>query len=469
MTTEDYDLVILGSGEGSKFLAWTQARKGNRVAVIERKYIGGSCPNVACLPSKNVIHSSKIAALARRGDEFGVRAGPVTVDMGAVRERKRKMVTELVAIHEQNFASSGAELVLGSGRFVGPRTLLVTLRDGTSRTLRGTRVVIGTGTRATIGDVPGLTDSQPLTHVEALELGEVPAHLLVLGGGYVGLEFAQAMRRLGSRVTVLARSDRLLASEDDDAVQALSALFRDEGIDVVLGANITAVSGRSGASVEVSLDLAGKTETLLGTHLLASMGRTPNTDGMGLDLAGVELDHRGYVKVNEKLETTAQGVWAVGEVAGSPQFTHIAYDDFRVIRDNLSGGHRVSTGRLVPYCLFTDPELAHVGLSEKQALAANLAYRVFRVPMAADLRTRTLSETRGFMKALVAEDSDRILGFTVFGVDAGEIMSAVQLAMIGNLPYTAVRDAVIAHPTLMEGLVVLFSSTPRTVSSGRPS
>jgi pyruvate/2-oxoglutarate dehydrogenase complex dihydrolipoamide dehydrogenase (E3) component len=345
----------------------------------------------------------------------------------------------------------------------------VTLRDGTSRTLRGTRVVIGTGTRATIGDVPGLTDSQPLTHVEALELGEVPAHLLVLGGGYVGLEFAQAMRRLGSRVTVLARSDRLLASEDDDAVQALSALFRDEGIDVVLGANITAVSGRSGASVGVSLDLAGKTETLLGTHLLASMGRTPNTDGMGLDLAGVELDHRGYVKVNEKLETTAQGVWAVGEVAGSPQFTHIAYDDFRVIRDNLSGGHRVTTGRLVPYCLFTDPELAHVGLSEKQALAANLAYRVFRVPMAADLRTRTLSETRGFMKALVAEDSDRILGFTVFGVDAGEIMSAVQLAMIGNLPYTAVRDAVIAHPTLMEGLVVLFSSTPRTISSGRPS
>jgi pyruvate/2-oxoglutarate dehydrogenase complex dihydrolipoamide dehydrogenase (E3) component len=469
MTMEDYDLVILGSGEGSKFLAWTHARNGNRVAVIERKYIGGSCPNVACLPSKNVIQSSKVVALARRGAEFGLRSGPISVDMTAVRERKRKMVRDLVDLHEQNFASSGAELVLGSGRFVGPRTLHVTLRDGTSRTLRGAHVVIGTGTHATIGEVRGLADAQPLTHVEALELGEVPAHLLVLGNGYVGLEFAQAMRRLGSRVTVLARSDRLLAKEDDDAVDALSALFRDEGIDVVLGSKVTAVSGRSGASVQISLDVAGKSVTLLGSHLLVSMGRTPNTAGIGLDLAGVDLDDHGYVTVNERLETTAQGVWAIGDVAGSPQFTHIAYDDFRVIRDNLAGGHRVTTGRLVPYCLFTDPELAHVGLTEKQAVAANVPYRLFRVPMAADLRTRTLSETRGFMKALVAEDNDRILGFTVFGVGAGEIMSAVQLAMIGNLPFTVVRDAIIAHPTLVEGLVVLFSSTPTAVSSGRPS
>jgi len=466
MSIQDYDLVILGSGEGSKFLAWTQARKGNRVAVIERRYIGGSCPNIACLPSKNIIHSAKIAALARRGAEFGVQTGPVTVDMKTVRERKRKMVRELIDIHEQNFASSGSELILGSGRFVGPKTLDVTLRDGSVRTLRGTHVVIGAGTHATIGSIPGLADAQPLTHVEALELDDVPAHLVVLGGGYVGLELAQAMRRLGSRVTVLDANDRLLPREDSDTQEALGALFKDEGIDVVAGANVVSVSGRSGAAVQVRLESAGETGMLEGTHLLAAMGRTPNTAGIGLDLAGVELDDRGYIKVNEKLETTAPGVWAIGEVAGSPQFTHIAFDDYRVIRDNLSGGNRVTTGRLVPYCLFTDPELAHVGLSEKQALASNLSYRVFRIPMAADLRTRTLSETRGFMKAIVAEDGDRILGFTVFGVDAGEIMSAVQIAMIGNLPYTTVRDAVLTHPTLMEGLVVLFSSTPRTVLSG---
>ena len=465
MNIQEYDLIILGSGEGSKFLAWNQARKGHHVAVVERSHVGGACPNVACLPSKNIIHSAKVAALARRGAEFGVRTGAVTVDMKAVRERKRKMVTELVAIHEQSFASSAAELVLGNGRFVAPRTLHVAMRDGSERTLRGKRVVIGTGTHATIGNIPGLADARPLTHVEALELDEIPSHLLVLGGGYVGLELAQALRRLGSRVTVIDGQERLLAREDVDTEEAIRALLTDEGIDVVAGSPVVAVSGRSGVSVEVRVENAGKTRTLQGTHLLASMGRTPNTQGIGLDLAGVELDPRGYVKVNEKLETTAEGVWAIGEAAGSPQFTHIAFDDYRVIRDNFEGGNRVTSGRLVPYCLFTDPELAHVGLTEKEALARKLSHRVFRIPMAADLRTRTLSETRGFMKAIVAEDSDRILGFTAFGVDAGETMSAVQLAMIGNMPYTAVRDAVLTHPTLAEGLIVLFSSTPRTVSS----
>ena len=472
MAIEDYDLVILGSGEGSKFLAWAQAKKGQRVAVVERKYIGGSCPNIACLPSKNVIHSAKVASYVRRSAEFGVQTGTVTVDMQAVRERKRKMVSELVAIHLENFRKSGAELVMGSGRFVGPRTLEVTLNAGGTRQLRGANVVIGTGTHATIGNIPGLADARPLTHIEALELDVVPDHLLVLGGGYVGLELAQAMRRLGSRVTVIEANERLVAREDEDVQEGLRALMSDEGIDVVLGAKVTAVSGQSGTSVQVRLAQAGTSAVpavIAGTHVLAATGRTPNTAGIGLDVAGVELTERGYVKVNEKLQTTAPGVWAVGESAGSPQFTHIGYDDYRVILAQLSGGERVTTGRLVPYCLFTDPELARVGLSENEARAAGLAYRLFRIPMAADLRTRTLSETRGFMKALVAEGSDRILGFTVFGVDAGEIMSAVQLAMLGGLPYTAVRDAIMTHPTLMEGLVVLFSSAPRATLAGARS
>jgi len=458
---EEYDLVILGSGEGSKYLAWTQAKRGQRVAVIERKYIGGSCPNIACLPSKNIIHSAKVASHFRRGAEFGInQRGGLTIDMSAVRSRKRKMVAGLVAIHIENFEKSGAELILGTGRFVAPKTLEVTLQDGGTRRLHGTNVVIGTGTRATIDATPGLAAARPLTHIEALELDEVPKHLLVIGGGYIGLELAQAMRRFGARVTVIERNPRLLHREDDDVAEGIRALFQDEGIDLVLNAHVESVSGLSGQSVSIAMDQGGTKLTLEGSHLLVATGRTPNTEGIGLELAGVELTDRGYVKVNERLQATAPGVWAVGESAGSPQFTHIAFDDFRVIRDNLEGGNHVTTGRQVPYCLFTDPELARVGLNETEARARRIAYRLFRIPMAAVLRTRTLSETRGFLKALVDTTSDRILGFTAFGVDAGEIMGSVQIAMIAGLPYTGLRDAIITHPTLLEGLIVLFSSTP---------
>jgi pyruvate/2-oxoglutarate dehydrogenase complex dihydrolipoamide dehydrogenase (E3) component len=460
---EDYDLVILGSGEGDKYLAWTFAKQGQSVAVVERKYIGGSCPNIACLPSKNIIHSAKVASHVQRSEEFGIRTNGFTVDMSAVRERKRKMVAGLIDVHIANFKKSGAELIMGSGRFIGPKAIEVHLHDGTTRHLRGTNVIIGTGTRATMDPIPGLTDSHPLTHIEALELDVVPQHLLVMGGGYIGLEMAQAMRRFGSRLTIIERNSRLVQREDEDVSQALSSLFEDEGIELVLNAHVEIVSGTSGDSVKLLVEQGGTRRTFEGSHLLVATGRTPNTEGLGLDLAGVELTERGYVKVNARLETTAPGVWAVGESAGSPQFTHIAYDDFRVIRDNLSGGNHVTTGRQVPYCMFTDPELARIGLKESEAKAQGISYRLFKIPMAAVLRTRTLSETRGFMKALVEKDTDRILGFTAFGVDAGEIMAAVQVAMIGGLPYVALREAILTHPTLQEGLMVLFSSEPRSV------
>lgn len=457
---EEYDLVVLGSGEGSKFIAWTLAKQGRRVAVIERKYIGGSCPNIACLPSKNVIHSAKVASYFFRSEEFGIRKNNVTIDMSAIRERKRKMVSGLIDLHLDNFKKSGAELILGSGRFIGPKTVEVALHDGTTRQLRGTNVVIGTGTRATLDPIPGLADAHPLTHIEALELDVVPQHLLVIGGGYIGLELAQAMRRFGSQVTIIERNSRLVQREDEDVSQGLSTLLQAEGIELVLNAHVEGVSGTSGDSVKLVVEQGGALE---GSHLLVATGRTPNTEGLGLDLAGVELTEHGYVKVNARLETSAPGVWALGDVAGSPQFTHIGYDDFRVIRDNLSGGNHVTTGRQVPYCMFTDPELARIGLNESEAKAQGISYRLFKIPMAAVLRTRTLSETRGFMKALVASDTDRILGFTAFGVSAGEIMAAVQVAMIGGLPYTALREAILTHPTLQEGLMVLFSSQPRLV------
>jgi pyruvate/2-oxoglutarate dehydrogenase complex dihydrolipoamide dehydrogenase (E3) component len=455
---EEFDLVILGSGTGSTIAAWTFAGQGQRVAVIERKYIGGSCPNIACLPSKNIIHSAKVASYLRRSEEFGIPNRDFAVNMHTVRDRKRRMVSGWNDAYLDNYKKSGAEFILGSGRFIGPKTLVAELPDGTTRQLRGANVIINTGTRAALDRVPGLVEAQPLTHIEALELDEVPEHLLVVGGGYIGLELSQAMRRFGSKVSVIDRNDRLLHREDDDVTEALGSLFEDEGIDAVLNARMKRVSGKSGDAVTVAVEQGGKEKTLQGTHLLSAAGRIPNTENIGLDLAGVEVTVRGYIKVNERLETTAPGVWAIGEVAGSPQFTHVSVDDFRVVHDSITGGKRVTTGRLIPFCLFTDPELARVGLNEKEANAQGMPYRLFKIPMEAVFRATTLSETRGFLKALVEADGDRILGFTGFGVGVGEILSSVQIAMTAGLPYTALRDAILTHPTLVEGLIALFSS-----------
>jgi pyruvate/2-oxoglutarate dehydrogenase complex dihydrolipoamide dehydrogenase (E3) component len=457
---EELDLVILGGGTGSTIAAWTFAGEGKRVAVIERKYIGGSCPNIACLPSKNIIHSAKVASYFRRSKEFGISRDGFTIEMSGVRDHKRKMVSGVNEMYLENYRKTGAEFILGTGRFIAPRTVEVALSDGTTRQLRGTNVIVSTGTRAALGAIPGLAEAQPLTHVETLELDNVPEHLLVIGGGYVGIELSQAMRRFGSQVSVIDRNKRLMSREDEDVCEALHSLLEDEGIDILLNARVKRVSGKSGESVSMVVEQNGTEKTLEGSHVLVAAGRTPNAEGLGLELAGVELTDRGYVKVNERLQTTAPGVWAIGEVAGSPQFTHISVDDFRVVHDNLNGLKHVTTGRQVPYCLFTDPELAHIGLSEKEAKARCIGYRLFKVPMEANLRARTLSETRGFMKALAEADSDRILGFTAFGVGAGEIMSAVQVAMIAGLPYTALRDAILTHPTLVEGLIPLFSSVP---------
>ena len=460
MGVEEYDLVILGGGTGSTVAAWTFAAAGQRVAVIERRYIGGSCPNIACLPSKNIIHSAKIASYVRRSEEFGVPKKEFTVNMHAVRERKRSMVSGWNAVYLDNYKKTGAEFILGSGRFIGARTLEVTLPEGATRQLRGTNVIISTGTRAVLDETPGLVDAQPLTHIEALELDDLPEHLLVIGGGYVGLELSQAMRRFGSKVSLIDRNDRLLHREDDDVTEALQQLFEDEGIDLVLNARIKRVSGKSGQSVKIVIERDGKQIHLQGSHLLVAAGRAPNIGGIGLEVTGVETTASGYIKVNERLEATAPGIWAIGEVAGSPQFTHVSLDDFRVVHSSLTGGNRVTTGRLVPFCLFTDPEFARVGLSENEARARGVPYRVFEIPMAAVMRASTLSETRGFLKALVEADGDRILGFTGFGVGAGEILSSVQIAMLAGLPYTALRDAILTHPTLGEGLIPLFSSAP---------
>jgi len=459
-TPEQYDVVVLGSGEAGKYIAWTQAKKGKRAIVIERRYIGGSCPNIACLPSKNIIHSAKVASYFARSEEFGITKDNWQIHMTGVRDGKRKMVEGLVDMHLANFKSSGAELLLGSGRFIAPKTVEVSLPDGGSRFLHGENVIISTGSRATIEPIPGLRESDPLTHIEALELDHLPEHLLIVGGGYIGLEFAQAMRRFGSKVTIIERNSRLAHREDEDVTAMLSDVFRDEGIEILTDATVTGVEGKSGDRVKLHVRRNGGKTAFEGTHILVATGRTPNTQNIGLELAGVQTTERGHVQVNERLQTTAPEVWAVGDCAGSPHFTHIAFDDHRVVTDNLAGGHRVTTGRQVPFCMFTDPELARIGLSETEAKQRGIAYRLTKIPMIAVLRTRTLSETRGFLKALIDTDSDRILGFTALGVEGGEIIATVQVAMLAGMPYTALRDTIFTHPTMLEGLIPLFAAVP---------
>lgn len=461
---EEYDLVVLGSGAGGKLIAWTFAQKGQRVVVIERKYVGGSCPNIACLPSKNIIHSARVASLFYRSEEFGISKENVLINMAAVRERKRKMVQNLVDIHLDNYQKSGAELVMGTGRFIAPKTVEVQLADGGTRTLRGKNVIVNTGTRATLEPVPGLVDAKPLTHIEALELDHIPKHLLVLGAGYVGLELAQAFRRFGAGVTLIDRNSRLVHREDEDISQGLEEMCRDEGITVVTNAKISLIKGNSGEWIRLLGSRDGNELSLEGTHLLVAGGRTPNTSGIGLERAGVETTDRGYLKVNERLQTTAEGVWAIGDCAGSPHFTHISADDFMVVSDNIAGGNRVTTGRQVPFCMFTDPEFARIGLSELEAKQRRIPYRLAKLPMAAVFRAMTISETRGFIKILIEKESDGILGFAMFGAGAGDVMPAVQMTMLAGLPYTALRDAVIAHPTMSEGLIPLLLRVPARAS-----
>jgi pyruvate/2-oxoglutarate dehydrogenase complex dihydrolipoamide dehydrogenase (E3) component len=370
------------------------------------------------------------------------------------------MVEGMIQVHLDNFKASGAELVIGPGRFIGPKTIEVELADGGTRVFRGENVVISTGSRATIERIPGLAEANPLTHVEALDLDHIPGHLLIVGGGYVGLELAQAMRRFGSQVTIVERNGRLAHREDQDVTDLLQNIFREEGIGIATSTVTTRVEGKSGEGVKLHAIQDGTEIVLEGTHLLVASGRTPNTQGIGLELAGVETTNQGHVKVTERLQTTAPGVWAVGDCAGSPHFTHIAFDDFRTVRDNLAGGNRVTTGRQVPFCMFTDPEFARIGLSETEANKRGIGYRLAKIPMLAVLRARTISETQGFLKTLIDTESDRILGFTALGAAAGEIIAPVQIAMLAGLPYTVLRDAILTHPTIPEGLIPLFSAVP---------
>ena len=457
---ERFDVLVLGSGTGGKLVAWHLAQSGRRTAVVERRWIGGACVNVACMPSKNEISSAKVAHLARHAAQYGTVTNSVTVDMAAVRRRKREMVERQIARHLQNYKASGAELMMGSGRFVAPKTLEVTLNDGEKRVLAADKVFLNVGTHAAIPNVPGLAAARPLTHVEALELDHLPPHLVVIGGGYVGLEMAQAYRRFGSNVTVIERGQRLMGREDMDVSQEMQRNLREEGIEVLLEAELLQVRGQSGDGVGLVVRTAAGEQKIDGSDILIAAGRVPNTAGIGLEEAGVKLDGRGYIRVNGRLETSAPDVWAIGECAGSPQFTHISEDDFRIIRDNLAGKNRSTRDRLVAYCVFTDPLLAHVGLSEGEAERQGISVRVAKLPMNSVLGAQAIEQRQGFMKAVIGENDDSILGFTMIGAEAGEVMAAVHTAMLAGLSYSTLANAALAHPTIAEGLSLLFSNVP---------
>jgi probable pyridine nucleotide-disulfide oxidoreductase len=451
---ENYDILVFGGGKAGKTLAMDQAKAGKRVAVIEQGMIGGSCINIACIPTKALVRSAQIAALARRAEEFGlVRTEPVSVDMGGVAARTAEVVAGMVEYNRQAFLASGFELVLGWGRFMQPRVIEVAAEGGLRR-LTGERIYLNLGTKAAIPPIPGLREAEPLTHVEALTLNVLPSRLLVVGGGYVGMELSHAFRLLGSEVVVIERG-RQLAPREDDFAAAIATQFAEDGLELAFEARITEVAGRSGEEVTVRL---ADGRSFAGSHLLVAAGRRPMTAGIGLEIAGVDLDARGFIRVDGFLQTSAPDIWAMGEVAGSPMFTHVSLDDYRVAKSGIVGGARTTAGRMVPYCVFIEPEFARVGLSEMEAHDHNISYRLATLPMDVVPRARTLSERKGFMKALVAVDSDDILGFAVLGAQAGEVMAVVQMAMMGGLPFTALRDGILAHPTLAEGLNMLFAS-----------
>jgi pyruvate/2-oxoglutarate dehydrogenase complex dihydrolipoamide dehydrogenase (E3) component len=458
---ERFDALVLGSGTGGKLIAWHMARLGQRTAVVERQWIGGACPNIACMPSKNEIRSAEVAHLARHAAEFGTMASSVVVDMATVRRRKRDMVERQVAKHLEIYKASGAQLIMGDGRFVAPKTLEVSVHGSATRTFTADKIFINVGTHAAIPSIPGLAEAMPLTHIEALELDYLPSHLIVIGGGYAGLELSQAYRRFGSNVTIIESGPQLMGREDIDVSQEMRRILTDEGIQVHVAAELLDVAGRSGDKVSLLMQTTSGEQKIEGSDILVAAGRVANTAGIGLEHTGVKVDDRGCIRVNERLETTAAGIWAIGECAGSPQFTHVSEDDFRIIRDNLGGGNRNTRDRLIPYCMFTDPPLAHVGLSERDAERQGVIAHVARLPVDSVLRAQATGERQGFMKVLVAENDDRILGFTMIGAAAGEVMAVVQMAMLTGAPYGRLDKAILAHPTMAEGLGMLFSNVPR--------
>ncbi len=453
---EEFDAIIIGSGQGGNPLAAALTAAGKRTALVERKDVGGTCINRGCTPTKTMVASARVAYLAQRAADYGVQTGPIAIDLAKVRERKRAIVTSFRGRREERLAESHVELIRGEASFTGPRQIRIALRDGGERLLTASQIFINTGTRSAKPKIEGLDKAPWLDNESIMELDQAPEHLLVLGGGYIGVEFGQMFRRFGSRVTIVQSGPQLLGREDQDIAAEVLTILRQDGIEVLLNARTQNVA-RADDLLTLNVTIEGKLQPVAGSHLLVGVGRTPNTDALQPAVGGIDIDDRGFIKANERLETSAEGVYAIGDVKGGPQFTHIAYDDYRILKTNLlDGGSRTVTGRMVPYTVFMDPQLGRVGMTESEARKSERKIRVARMPMTSVARAIETDETRGVMKAVVDAQTEEILGAAVLGIEGGEIMTVLQTAMMGGLQYSKLRDAVFAHPTLAESLNNLF-------------
>jgi pyruvate/2-oxoglutarate dehydrogenase complex dihydrolipoamide dehydrogenase (E3) component len=461
-TPQTYDAIVVGSGQGGGPLSTALADAGMRTALIERKHVGGTCINEGCTPTKTMIASGRVAYLARRAADYGVHTGPISIDMQKIRQRKRDIVKSFREGSESKIKKAkNLELIFGEASFVDPKTLTIR-SSGVARQVFSQQIFINAGTRASHPKLDGLDTIPFLDNISIMELGELPEHLLVLGGGYIGLEFGQLFRRLGSRVTIVQSGTQLLAREDPDVADEVRKILEQDGIRVLLNVEATRVASDA-SHIRLEITNTGKATTLDGSHLLVATGRIPNSDSLNLSAAGVKTDAHGFIQVNDRLETNVSGIYALGDIKGGPAFTHISYDDFRIIRTNLLEHGQASTkNRIVPYTVFIDPQLGRVGITETEARREDRKIRVAKLPMSSVARALEIDETRGFMKAIVEAETNQILGAAILGIEGGEVMAVLETAIMGKLPYTTLRDATYAHPTLAESLNNLFMAMDRS-------
>jgi pyruvate/2-oxoglutarate dehydrogenase complex dihydrolipoamide dehydrogenase (E3) component len=457
MTDQQYDAIVIGTSQGGRFLPIELARAGQKVALIERDQLGGVCVNTGCTPTKTMVASARLAYQARRAAEYGVRLGPISVDLEAVRERKRAMVAGARENYASRLAQNGLDLIQGEARFTGPQTVEIALTDGGMRQISAPTVIINAGTRPKPLEIIGAADVPVLNSTSIMELDELPEHLIILGGGYIGLEFGQMFRRFGSEITIVQTAPRLMMIEDEDVSDEVAAVLRDDGITILTSSTPVRVERADGGHLRLTVRTEDGERQLEGSHLLSAIGRIPNTESLNLEKAGIRLDGNGFIEVDEYLETSVPGVYATGDVKGGPAFTHLSYDDYRILRANLIKHEKASIrGRIVPYTMFIDPQLGRVGMTEREATAQGRAIRVAKLPMGAVVRAIETGETRGFMKVIVDAASGQILGCAVLGSEGGEIMTIIQVAMLGKLSYTEMADAIFTHPLFAEGLNTLF-------------
>jgi pyruvate/2-oxoglutarate dehydrogenase complex dihydrolipoamide dehydrogenase (E3) component len=458
--SDQYQAIVVGSGQAGTPLCQALAAAGLRTALIERVHVGGTCINEGCSPTKTMVASGRVAYLARRGADYGVNTGSITVDMNRVRARKRDIVAKFRNGTQARIEKTpNLELLFGEASFTGPRSIQVRLKDGSQRTLTADKFFINAGCRASVPSLEGLQAVPFLDSTSIMELDALPEHLLVIGGGYIGLEFGQLFHRFGSRVTIVQQASQLLRGEDSDVATEVLNIMQQDGIDVLLNAKVERVA-KEGPQIKLAVTTAGESRTISGSHLLVATGRVPNSDMLNVTAAGIATDKRGFLQVNSKLETNVAGIYALGDIKGGPAFTHISYDDFRIVRTNLIEKGSASTdGRLVPYTVFIDPQLGRVGLTEMEARAKNLKIRIAKMPMSRVARALEVDESRGFMKAIVDADSGQIIGAAVLGLEGGEVMALFQLAMMGKLPYTVLHNAIFSHPNLSESLNNLFNDS----------